>query len=487
MAEDSAACRRQLTALSRKDTFLHQKDQRPLLDSLLADMDTTVRETLEQAGQQLDKTVQQLDDELIETAGQLHKAVEQLAEEFTAVLNEEPLTPEAVSRLSRSIEARILWLYDRVRNRLDKALRRIAPKGLPLSDLLQSLADAWSKTCKNLPEELVLILDRQQQEQAAGRSIWEIEGTRILDQACNGHGYLTSRILYLRLRQQLRRRYKILRCEPCETLNRHLPAPLQKELPPALLQFQEKYEEAIGALADLWRNLRFNLETAAEDCSQLATGTIDEESESDAKQELEEISRVVGDTLARAAEQLSTAAEPLKQAGQQLLNDLDQDRDEILALIPRDMQRELSWQERAQHAEGDWAGPGAAGLNRVDRSLRGHGKCWVPCGPKLPLSAAACQENREPPRVEMKRCKNSPNCRLRKKSWPGRKPCHRSAAGFSPSVRSRTANSWSARNITWKLFVTCSNAGRRGVCAAWRWSDPTVAAKPRWSTASRAN
>ncbi len=349
MVLDPTNCRKQLTGLVRRDAFLHQADQRPLLDSMLAAMDATVKKALENAGQQLNKTGQELDDELKETAAQLHKAVEQLAEEFTAVLDGEALKPEEIFRLGRSIEGRILWLYDRVRNRLDKALRRIAPKGRPLSDIMQSLADAWSQSCRELPEELVLILDRQQENQVAGRSIWQIEGPRVLEQACTGHGFLTSRLLYLRLRQQLRRRYKTLRCEPCETLNRHLPAPLQKEPPAALLQCQKVYEETTGAFSDLWRNLRFNLETAAEDCSQLASEMSSKEPDPAARQRLEEMARVVGDTLTRAADQLATTTAPLKQAGQQLLADLDHDRSKILALIPRDLQRELSWQERAQH------------------------------------------------------------------------------------------------------------------------------------------
>ncbi len=349
MAGDPTNCRKQLTGLVRRDIFLNQADQRPLLDSLLAKIDATVKKALEQAEEQLNQTGQQLDDELNETAAQLHKAVAQLAEEFNAVLNDEALSPEAMSRLGRSTEARILWLYDRVRNRLDKALRRIAPKGRPLSDVMQSLAEAWSQSCRELPEELLLILDRQHENQVAGRSIWQIEGSRVLDQACTGHGFFTSRLLYLRLRQQLRRRYKAIRCEPRETLNRHLPAPLQKDPPAALLQYQKAYEETTGAFADLWRNLRFNLETAAEDCSQLASEISSKEPDPSARQRLEETARVVSDTLTRAAEQLATATAPLKQAGQQLLVELDHDRSEILALIPRDLQRELRWKERAQH------------------------------------------------------------------------------------------------------------------------------------------
>ena len=349
MAVNPAECRKRLSALARRDPFLNQADQRPLLDRLLTAIDSTIREALAQAERQLDETGRQLDDELEETAEQLRKAAVHLGDEFAAVLDNQPLTAETTSRLGRTIEGRILWLYDRVRVRLDASLNRIAPKGRLLHEILQLLSAAWEKPCRDLPEELMLIIDRQQQHQADGRSIWQIEGEHVLNQACEGHSYLGSWLTYLRLRQQLRRRFKIVRGELCEILRRHMPAPLQKVPPAALEQCQQTHEERISSFGDLWRNLRFNLESAAEDCSRLAMNLDGSEPLPDAHQRLEETSQLVRGTLERAAAQLATAATPLKQAWATLLADLDNDRGEILALIPRDLQRELSWQERARH------------------------------------------------------------------------------------------------------------------------------------------
>lgn len=349
MAVTPTDCRKKLTDLAQRDPFLSQTDQRPLLDSMLNAMDTAVQAALQRAEGRLSETGQQLDAELTETAEQLRKAGEQLDGEFAATLSSKPLTAEASLRLARSIEGRILWLYDRVRARLESSMRRISPKGRPLGDILQPLTEAWSKSCREMPAELVLILDRQQQQVADGRSIWEMEGPQLLNQTCEGHGFLASRLLYLQQRNRLRRRYKIIRSEPCETLNRHQPAPLHKEPPSALVNCQTVHDETNRALADLWRNLRFNLENAAEDCSRLAAKLGDEEPDTDAIQRLEETAKLAGETLARSAEQLTTVAAPLKQAWQQLLTDLDRDRSEILALIPRDLQRELSWQERLQY------------------------------------------------------------------------------------------------------------------------------------------
>jgi hypothetical protein len=349
MAVTSADCRSKLSALAQKDPFLNQADQRPLLDDMLTAIDAALKEALQRAEERLTETGQQLDAELAETAGQLRKAGEQLAEEFAATLGSRPVTTEAALRLTRSIEGRILWLYDRVRARLEVSMQRISPKGRPLGDILQNLAEVWSKNCREMPAELVLILDRRQQQQEAGRSIWEMEGPQILERACEGHGFLASRLLYLRQRHRLRRRYKIVRSEPYETLHRHQPAPLQKEPPAALLNCQNVHEETNRALADLWRNLRFNLENAAEDCSRLAAKLGDEEPAA-AMRRLEETAKLAGETLARSAEQLTSVAEPFKQAWQHLLADLDRDRSEILALIPRDLLRELSWRERLQYA-----------------------------------------------------------------------------------------------------------------------------------------
>ncbi len=172
MAVDPADCRRQLTGLARRDHFLNQADQRPLLESMLAAMDATVKEALEQAGRQLHETGQQLDDELAETAGPLHRGAH-------------PLARRPGARPARQGSATD-------RSQRPPPRRHSADPGGRLVETLQG----------KLPEELVLVLDRQQQHQTAGRSIWQIEGPRVLDQACNGHGFLVSRLLYLRLRQR---------------------------------------------------------------------------------------------------------------------------------------------------------------------------------------------------------------------------------------------------------------------------------------------
>lgn len=351
MVVNSVDCRKKLSHLARRDRFLSLTDQRPLLDGMLQQMDATIKAALDLADRQLAETGQQLDSELTEAAGFLHKANEQLGEEFVAALATKPLSPVAVAGLTRSIEGRILWLYDRVRSSLERRLRRVGLKKPVPGDILQTLTAAWSKPCNEMPEELVLIVDRQQQHEAAGRSIWEIEGDRLLEQACNGHGVFAPWLTYLRLRQQLRRRYRVLHSEPRDTLNRHQPALLQNNQLPALENCQQLHEEMSSAFADLWRNLRFNLDTAAEDCARLADDLSSLEPKPSADQQLTEIARLVADTLTRAANQLLTIATPLKEAWQQMLKELDRDWDEILALIPRDLQRDLSLRERALHKQ----------------------------------------------------------------------------------------------------------------------------------------
>ncbi|MEZ4483053.1 MAG: ATP-binding protein [Syntrophotaleaceae bacterium] len=369
-------CRRHLSDLAQKDRFLSQVDQRPLLDGMLQQMDAAVKAALNEADRQLAETVQKLDGELTQATDLLRKAKELLSEEFSAVLATRPLSPEALAGLARSIEGRILWLYDRVRSRLERNLRRIGLKEPVPGEFLQTVKEAWAKPCSEMPEDLVLIIDRQEQHEAAGRSIWEIEGDRLIEKACNGHVFFTRWLTYLRLRQQLRRRYRVLHSEPCDTLDRHQPALLQKETLPALENCRKQHEEMFRAFAGLWRNLRFNLETAAEDCSLLAKDLSRPEAAPKADQQLGETDRLVAETLTRSADQLATIAGPLKEAWQQLLTELERDRDEILAVIPRDLQRELSWQERAMHSQrrmvralGRWREQGRQRLNSTRQYL----------------------------------------------------------------------------------------------------------------------
>lgn len=124
MAVNLSDCRKQLFNLAQRDRFLSQADQRPLLDSKLQLIDAALKTALDQADQQLAAADHKLDSELAEAADLLHKASEQLGEEFASTLANKPLSPEAMDRLARSIEGRILWLYDRVRSRLERSLSK---------------------------------------------------------------------------------------------------------------------------------------------------------------------------------------------------------------------------------------------------------------------------------------------------------------------------------------------------------------------------
>lgn len=141
MALNPANCHRQLTGLAQKDPFLSQVDQRPLLDGILQQMDSAVKDALDQADRKLAETGQKLDSELTEAAGFLRKANEQLGEEFAATLATKPLSPAAVSGLARSIEGRILCSTIECAQASNAACSPYVHLGKPIAVLIEDRFD----------------------------------------------------------------------------------------------------------------------------------------------------------------------------------------------------------------------------------------------------------------------------------------------------------------------------------------------------------
>lgn len=346
----SLPCHVRLARRLQQDAFLGLVDQRPVLDNLLQGLDGSVSAALAEARQRLTETVGQLNDELAEAAGGLDKARARLAEEFAAARTVKPLSPETPDNLARLVEGRILWLYDRVRVRQESALRRFGPQGGLFDWVQKTMVAAWSEPCRDLPEELIVLLDRREQHDLSGRAIRDIEGETLLEQSCGGHGPVTAWLTFHRLRRQLRRRYRVLRTDLHELLGRHRPTSLQQEHPQAAQHILQSHEQAVQSCADLWRGLRFNLESAAEELSRLAEAMRAAAAPDDIEKILAETARLAEETLTRTGQQLLTVSAPLEQAWQQLFTALDKQRQEILALMPRDVLRVLTWRERRTQA-----------------------------------------------------------------------------------------------------------------------------------------
>ena len=350
MAVKKSACQEYLTQLAGRDSFVSAVDQQPQLDALLQTLAEAIDKALEQGCAELAGADEMLDKELAEVAVHLASSVELMTKAFDEVQGASPLVPESLSRLARTIEGRILWLYDRVRLRQERSLNQVRPKNRLWNKIVQSVGEALSQVSRNLPEELTLIRDRLQQNDLKGRSIWQVEGPAILQKACTGHSQLTARILYLRFRYQLGRRYQILQPVLQEAFDRHRPAILQPDHTPAAGGYAQRHEQVSRSCADMWRGLRFNLETAAEDCTRLASESKSDEAEQPVLlQKLAESARLVTETLTRTEQQLATVAVPLKELSHQLLEELAEECREMLRLIPKDLQRILSRQERLNH------------------------------------------------------------------------------------------------------------------------------------------
>ncbi|ABA89950.1 hypothetical protein Pcar_2714 [Syntrophotalea carbinolica DSM 2380] len=350
MAVNPSDCRNYLQRLAARDRFLSTVDQQPQLDALMRDLSAAIDEALAQGHTDLAAIDESLDNELLEVAGNLASSRELLTRAFEQVRSASPLQSEDLVQLSRTIEARILWLYDRVRVRQERSLNQVRPQNRSWNKILQHVAEAIDHALRNQPEELTLIRDRQQQQEPGGRSIWQIEAPPLIQTACTGSSRLTTRLTFARLRYRLGRRYQILQPVVQDAFTRHRPAMLQPDQKPLEGDYVQRHEQVSHDFSDMWRGLRFNLETAAEDCHRLAAQAAGDTVDSgQLQQQLTETGKLVTEVLERTEQQLAPLADPLKELSHQLLERLENECREMLDLIPKDLQRVLSRGERLTH------------------------------------------------------------------------------------------------------------------------------------------
>lgn len=350
-----SACGEYLARLAGRDRFFSAVDQQPHLDALLQNLQAAIDRALEQGSAELAAADEALDRDLAEVAGHLQNSAEFLARAFEETAAGPALQADTLLRLARTIEARILWLYDRVRVRQEKSLNQVRPKNRLWNKIVQSISDALAQILRDQPEELILIRDRQQQNDLRGRSVWQVEEDSLRRTICTGGPQVLARLRFMRLRFRLKRRYQVLEPVLQDAFARHRPSILQPDYKPAGGDYAQRHEQVSRSCADMWRGLRFNLETAAEECARLAAEAAGEDPDSAVlAQKLADTGRLVEETLNRTEQQMTSIAVPLKELSRQLLEELAGECREMLSLVPRDLQRILSRQERLTHQRQRW-------------------------------------------------------------------------------------------------------------------------------------
>jgi hypothetical protein len=350
LAVKPSDCHAYLERLAARDGFLNTMDQQPQLETLLQALATAIDEALDRHRVELATSDQTLNRELTEVAEGLAGSRKMLSRAFDEIRAGSSPGKGALDHLARTIEARILWLYDRVRLRQEESLNQVPLRKKLWKSAGEDIRDALDDMLRHHPEELTLIRDRLQQHEPKGRSIWQIEAPAFKRTICTGRSRLATRLLFSRRRRRLKQRYLILQPAVREVFARHRPAVLQPGHMPADDDFTRLQEQLRDNCADLWRGLRFHLETAAEDCTRLAAAMARNADDSDAwDQKLAQSQALVTEALQRAEQQVFGLAEPVKELSQKLLQKLDDALRNMLGLIGEDLQRILSWRERLAH------------------------------------------------------------------------------------------------------------------------------------------
>ena len=255
------SCIKKLEELGQHDTYFGKRNQS-------ADIENKISE-LEEALQRLEKDIQsRLLRIMEETRADFAKQIELINEtkvtldEIFATVDSPPNKAINFKRASHSLHQNVNWLSRKLRPRLLRALERLSPKYKILEKPLQDLNNFRLHIIKPLEEFLYLLQFRKQRQEIVGsESIFELDIAPKLEQLC-----ANSLFRYIRIRwflYQCRRRYTFFQL-PFKPIIVECLINGSEIDPQRLVQrHNATHTELNNHLADAWRSIHYNLETAA--------------------------------------------------------------------------------------------------------------------------------------------------------------------------------------------------------------------------------
>ncbi|MCG6970609.1 MAG: ATP-binding protein [Gammaproteobacteria bacterium] len=254
-------CREWLTQLGQQDTYIGRHDQTPLIDQNLQELAEGLQRLEKDMGSRLLRLMEEVRSDFAKQTQIIEEAITNIEAAF-AQLEQSPHKAITNKRLSYALDQQVNLLSRRLRPRMLRALEKLSPKYKTVEKPLLELNSFRLHTTKPLADHLWLMRVRKPRGTVKpGISIFELEFKPRLNRLCRWPFISALKFSALRLRCQLR--YAFYRL-PFKAIATECLIAGSDITPARLVQRHlATHEELQNRLADAWRSLRYNLETAS--------------------------------------------------------------------------------------------------------------------------------------------------------------------------------------------------------------------------------
>ena len=259
--KSQTTCREWLAQLGQQDTFIGRHDQTPRIDQSLQELEEGMQRLEKDIGSRLLRLMEEVRADFAKQTQTIEEAKDNIEVAF-AQLEQSPHKAITNKRVSYALDQQVNLLSRRLRPRLLRALEKLSPKYKTVEKPLLELNSFRLHTTKPLADYLWLLRTRNKRSVVEpGASIFELEFEPRLDRLCLWPFVSPLKFSVLRLRCQLR--YAFYRL-PIKAIAMECLIAGSEIMPARLVQRHlATHEELQNRLADAWRSIRYNLETAS--------------------------------------------------------------------------------------------------------------------------------------------------------------------------------------------------------------------------------
>jgi GTPase SAR1 family protein len=272
------SCRQWLIAVGQQDVYLSRHDQSEEIEHNLQELAEALQRLEKDISSRLLRLMEEVKADFDKQTQIVAEAIEQIETLFTQ-LAQPPHKAITYKRTAYALHQQVNGLSRRLRPRMLRTLEKLAPKYKTVEKPLQELNNFRLNAIKPLADYLWLLRVRNSRRVLApGTSIFDLEFEPRLDRLCRWP--LVSAVRFNLLRLRCQRRYAFYRLPFKDIVVECLIAG-SEITPTRLIQRHEAtHAELQDRLADAWRSVHYNLETAAtelEDISDALRGGRSEE------------------------------------------------------------------------------------------------------------------------------------------------------------------------------------------------------------------
>ena len=298
-------CRDWLTQLGQQDAYLGRHDQTPGIDENLQELQEALQRLEKDIGSRMLRLMDEVKADFVKQRHAIEEAQVNIEAAFTQ-LEQAPTKAVTYKRVSYLLDQQVNLLSRRLRPRMLRVLEKLAPKYKTLEKPLLELNNFRLHAIKPLADDLWLLRTRNRSKTVEpGASIFDLEFQPRLEKLCRPPFFSPLRFSLLRMRCY--RQYFFYRL-PLKALTTDCLIARSEIVPTRLIQrHQAIHEELQNLLADAWRGVRYNLETAATELDDIGDSLRNERREEIGDRPLE-LRSIVFDALNKCLETFDDVA-----------------------------------------------------------------------------------------------------------------------------------------------------------------------------------